>query len=302
MIHVHRKLLANQFLCWGLALLVLATRCFSQTPQKEPAFEVASVKALAPADGNPFGLPFNPLPPNPLMERRAFQGGPGTTDPGRIRYSTTLKMLLWRAYSVRREQISGPAWMDEQRYEIIANVPSGADDEQVRHMLRSLLAERFELQLRREKKTVSVYALVVAKGGPKLQPGKETPPLPTDPAERAAALEQRRNEAVTRLGARGGAGNYPARRVNLPNNSLDEFIANITPDLDRPTFDRTGLKGNFSFDLWFAHEQPGWQGELPPGELIFDVVKRDLGLEFQPRKEEMEMLVIDHARRFPTAN
>jgi len=254
-------------------------------------------------NGNSFGLPFDPFAPNPLMEQRSgFRGGPGTSDPGRIRYSTTLRMLLWRAYSVRAEQISGPAWIDEQRYEIIANVPAGADDQQVRRMLQSLLAERFEVQLHREKKTISIYALVVAKGGSKLQPGKEIAPLPTDPTERAAALEQRRNENLARVRARGGAGNYPARGVNLPNNTIDEFIANISPDVDRPVFDRTGLKGNFAFSLWFAHQQQGWQGELPTGELIFDVVKRDLGLEFQPRKEDIEMLVIDRANRLPTGN
>ncbi len=285
------------------AMLVLATVTFAQTPQKEPTFEVASVKALPAVVGNSFGLAVDPFAPTPFMEQqRAFHGGPGTSDPGRIRYSTTLKMLLWRAYNVRYELISGPAWIDEQRYEIIANVPAGADDEQVRHMLRSLLAERFELQVHREKKTISSYALAVAKGGAKLQPGKEPPPLPTDPAERAVALEQRRNENLARLKARGGPANYPARSVNLPNNTIDEFIANISPDVDRPIFDRTGLQGNFAFSLWFAHQQPGWQGELPPGELIFDVVKRDLGLEFQPRKEEIEMLVVDRANRVPSGN
>jgi len=269
------------------AMLLLTAFASAQTP---PAFEVASVKALA-DPGNPFGLPFNPLPPNPLMEqRRAFQGGPGTADPGRIRYSTTLKMLLWRAYNIRAELISGPAWIDEQRYEIIANVPPGSDDPQVRRMLQSLLAERFQMQMHREKKTMPVYALVVAKGGSKLQPGKEIVP------------EQRRDANPVLPKGRGGAGDYPSRRVNLPNNTIDDFIANISPDVDRPIFDRTGLHGNFAFSLWFAHQQPGWQGELPPGELIYVVVKRDLGLELQPRKEGIEMLVIDHANREPAGN
>ncbi len=169
-------------------------------------------------------------------------------------------------------------------------------------MLRSLLAERFELQVHREKKTISIYALVVAKGGATLQPGEEPAALPTDPAERAAAIEQRRNENLARIRARGGRGDYPARAVNLPNNTLDEFIANISPYVDKPILDRTRLKGNYSFSLWFAHQQPGWQGELPTGELIYDVIKRDLGLELQPRKEEFEVLVIDHANRLPTGN
>src|SRR5580693_9331391 len=115
MIHVRRA---------GIAFLALATYSFAQRSQKEPAFEVASVKAAA----------LYPNGPSPILnERLAFQGGPGTIDPGRIRYKApSMRMLLRRAYNLRPDQIAGPSWIDEQGYEIIANVPPGADEQQVR--------------------------------------------------------------------------------------------------------------------------------------------------------------------------
>jgi uncharacterized protein (TIGR03435 family) len=122
---------------------------------------------------------------------------------------------------------------------------------------------------------------VVGKGGSKFQPGTEIAPLPADAAERAKVLEQRRNENLARIKAH------------------CEYFSGCRQAYCRSNWTLTGF---FSFNLWFAHPQPGWQGELPAGEMIFDVVKRDLGLDLQHRKEELEMLVVDRANRAPIRN
>ena len=79
------------------------------------------------------------------------RGGPGTPDPGRYTTSNmTLKGLLVSAYDVKAYQITGPAWIETERYDIVAKVPAGATKEQFRVMLQNLLAERFKIELHRE--------------------------------------------------------------------------------------------------------------------------------------------------------
>ena len=103
-----------------------------------------------------------------------MRGGPGTDDPERITFiSVTMKRLLMVAYRVDENQISGPGWLDSQRYAIAAKVPAGLTREQVLMMLQDLLAERFHLTIHHERKDFQAYELVVAKGGPKLKPAVE---------------------------------------------------------------------------------------------------------------------------------
>jgi len=68
-------------------------------------------------------------------------------------------------------------------------------------------------------------------------------------------------------------------------------------------FDRTQLKGFFAIPLSYERvpPDPDTSGDVPPGPLLFDAIKT-LGLELVPRKEEIEVLVIDHATRIPVNN
>ena len=78
----------------------------------------------------------------------------------------TLKNLLTVAYGVKNYQISGPGWLDTERYDIMAKMPPDTTKEQFALMLQSLIAERFKLTLHRETKDLPLYELAVAKGGP----------------------------------------------------------------------------------------------------------------------------------------
>ena len=86
-----------------------------------------------------------------------------------------LKNLIQSAYRVKSYQVSGPAWLDSERFEIIAKLPEGASQEQVPEMLQKLLQERFGLKLHRETKELPIYALVVGKNGPKLEEVADAP-------------------------------------------------------------------------------------------------------------------------------
>jgi uncharacterized protein (TIGR03435 family) len=110
-------------------------------------------------------------------------GGPGTNDPGRVHYPfINLKNLLMNAYDVKGFQISGPSWLDTERFDIQATMPPETTKEQFRVMLQNLLAERFGLKVHHETKELPMYSLVVAKGGPKMKESAVPPPDSGEPA------------------------------------------------------------------------------------------------------------------------
>ena len=89
----------------------------------------------------------------------------------------TVKRLIQTAYGIRDFQISGgPGWAGSDLYDINAKLEAPATWEQMLPMVQSLLAERFQLVIRRETKDMPVYALVIAKNGPKLKAADEAAP------------------------------------------------------------------------------------------------------------------------------
>jgi uncharacterized protein (TIGR03435 family) len=142
----------------------------AQTAESPLKFDVASVKPTSGVlpDGR---VVVGMLPPT---------GGPGTSDPGQIRYPAgSLKILLLKAFDVPDADLQGPGWLDDEFFEVIAVMPSETTTEQFRAMLRSLLSERFNLTVHREAKATSGYLLVVAKSGPKIKEAgsEDMPPL-----------------------------------------------------------------------------------------------------------------------------
>jgi uncharacterized protein (TIGR03435 family) len=88
---------------------------------------------------------------------------------------TTLKALIASAYNVKEYQVSGPDWLANQRFDIVATMPPGSTKDDAPAMLQSLLADRFKLATHRETQDHPVLALIVGKGGPRL---KESPAAP----------------------------------------------------------------------------------------------------------------------------
>jgi uncharacterized protein (TIGR03435 family) len=144
-------------------------------------FEVASVKKAEPPQ---FGGPGR-------GQVVAFgrRGGPGTADPGQITWSgASLKVLLTEAYDVKPYQVSGPAWLDTERYDIVAKVPAGTTKEQVKVMWQNLLADRFGVTLHRVSKVFPVDEMVPAKGGAKVKETTLDPKAADSPQDDAGLL------------------------------------------------------------------------------------------------------------------
>src|SRR5215510_3751169 len=118
-----------------------------------PAFEVASIKEAR--------------PPSSIENIQAGQFHLGMDINGsRADYGfVSLADLIPYAYRVKRYQVSGPGWMNETRWDILARIPEGQAGDRAPEMMQNLLAERFKLSIHRENRDQSVYALVVGKSG-----------------------------------------------------------------------------------------------------------------------------------------
>jgi uncharacterized protein (TIGR03435 family) len=287
----------------GVLLLAFCS-AFGQSTPSEPAFEVASVKASPPI--GPAGV-----------SMIGFEGGPGTSDPGRIAsYYTTLKMLIMKAYDVKSFQVSGPAWLDTEMFDVVAKVPPGATQAQVSAMLRTLLIERFKLEVHREKKDIPVYALTVAKEGAKLK-ASDGPPAP--PAEELS--ESRSGPTIGKDGfpvlrpgalAAGPITNFRKgqARMQAANAGIQALADALSGQLDRLVVDETGLSGKYDWSLyWTPDRQGGLVSPLlrPPepgegGVNLPGALHQQLGLRLEPKKAPVDTIVVDHMEKSPAAN
>lgn len=249
----------------------------------------------------------------------------GAVTPGRLRTPCiTLAPLIRSAYThadgrpgphfVSSEKIlGGPAWINSDRYQINAKAEGDPGDAMMNGpMLLALLEDRFKLKVHRETREVSVYALTVAKGGPKLQPFKKGSCTP-------------RTEAPTPLPP-GQAFCGPNRFVRKGSNltqelhdiDLEDFAKMLDGTLDRPVINKTGIAGKFDFKWEFVPDEtvmphstgigldPG-AGTVtappspPDGPSIFTALQEQLGLKLESTKGPRKFIVIDSVER-PTEN
>jgi len=270
---------------WGVGVLaLLSSLAYGQKADAKLQFEVASVK------------PAEPMPMQGMM-RVGIGGGPGTGDPGRVTYSNaSMMMLLTNAYSVKRSQISGPDWLDSQRFDITAKVPEGATKDDVKVMLQNLLADRFKLTLHRQTKEMGIYALVVAKNGPKLQASTATDPAAADPGGRGpegsappplpppppggpggpgpvaiGRLQMKDGCPEIPPGMKGRGGNLmmmtPAGACMISNGvTLDMLADQLSNQFDRPVMNLTEIAGKYDIKLRFdPSSMPGRGGMIMMG-------------------------------------
>jgi uncharacterized protein (TIGR03435 family) len=243
----------------GVAVLTLAATFGQSAP---PSFEVASVRPVK----------------SGFKDRKSL-----TVDPGRLTYvNVSLQDCILAAYGLKAYQISGPSWLDTDRYDIAAKAADAAPEPQLMRMLKTLLAERFQLKVHHESKELSVYALVVAKNGPKLQTG--------DP--KAAA----KMDVATVPGG-----------ISFQNYSMAAFAEQLSGrifGLERPVIDQTGLDGVYTLTLKLADsiadlKRNAEKGEAPP---VFSVLQEQAGLRLAATKAPIQFLIVDHAEKAPTEN
>jgi len=305
----------NTFVVWSsymrAAAIFVLSACAAMAQTESPVFDAVSVKPAEKGRGT-----------GPL------RGGPGTSSPGQLSWTASLRALLMRAYELKTYQIEGPAWMDSERYEIAAKIPAGATNGQVALMLQALLGERFRLAAHRETKELPIYALVVGKNGPKFQ---ESPPAPAaddgTPARPVApkltrgadgfpdmvpGAEVARSYEVVVGGSDGVWYKLWARRE-----TMQQLADRLSGQLNRAVVDRTELPRQYDFTLSWTMDGSGIPRTDPPpdqmeshsgavlsdpGLSIFTAIQAQLGLKLEQRRGPLEMLIVEKVERIPTGN
>jgi uncharacterized protein (TIGR03435 family) len=140
-------------------------------------------------------------------------------------------------------------------------------------MLQALLASRFKLALHRENREMPVYALVVAKNGPKLQHANDQGDFDTRVSD----------------------GSFIFQNVSMP--GFAEKLSDLRT-IDRPVVDHTGISGLFDITLKSAAKAM----LETDGPSIFTLVQEQLGLKLEPIKAPIEILIVDRAEKVPTEN
>jgi len=279
----------NSILATTLLLAAAAEAVAPQVPP--PAFEVASIKRSSAGD---------------------TQRAPSLILPGGRFTATnnTVRALILNAYGISASPYllsGGPGWIDSERYDVDAKAEPGAIPastpnkvlwETTRSMLRSLLAERFKLAIRRETKEMPIYELVVARNGPRLQKSSKE-------CDAGAT------------GCHGFSGN-PMRLSGI-GVDMSDLALMLSHHAERPVLDRTGLQGVFDLKLqWnpFAlGAQPAERAERVPGAearegsspdpaslpSLFSALEQQLGLKLEARKGDVPIYVIERVER-PSEN
>jgi uncharacterized protein (TIGR03435 family) len=198
--------------------------------------------------------------------------------------NVSMKMLLRTAYDLSESRITGPDWLDSDRFDVAAKSPQGVPDSELMPMLQALLKDRFHLVAHREMKEMPVFDMVVAKGGLKMSPFDPAHPAPP-------------------RGPPGGSMDFTAISTNGVA-TMSQLALRLTASAGRPVFDKTGVEGRYGFFLMYtpiaAQSANGAPGSGAPD--FFTAVQQQLGLRLEPTKASVEILVVAAADRVPTEN
>ena len=280
-----------------------------QTVPGSPArqrYDAASIKRCEPE-------------PAPTSGARGTAGGTNAAfSPGRFNVPcVTTEQLIYLAYASYgarpEEQLlnddpgtasnpqkvrGGPDWVhsSSDKYAIEATAP-GATERYVLMgaMLRTLLEERFQLKLHREKEEVPMYNLTVARSGFKLKPMKEGDCEPDDgsPVDPNAAKPRCGNLHMMNVDG--------VTRWTFGGFTITSLTHSLSRRLKVHVIDRTNIPGSYIIRLEFQHERLAGTAPLPQVPSVFTALEEELGLKLEKTTGPREYLVIDHIQR-PTPN
>jgi len=188
--------------------------------------------------------------------------------------------------------VNGPDWMDKDRYDIAAvpDVEGAPDTEQLRIMIRKLLADRYKLTFHHDKRELPAFVLTVGKTGQKLTPTQATGTLPN-------------------IGARPSPSGM---KLVLGNATLADFTAFLQMlVLDRPVVNQTGITGRFDMTVTFTPDDSEFNGRPPkmpplaegtePAPDLFSAIEAQLGMKLSAEKTAVDVIAIDHVEK-PSPN
>jgi uncharacterized protein (TIGR03435 family) len=253
----------------------------------------------------------------------------------------TLAALVTYAYKVKAYQVTGPDWMKTAHWDILATLPEGANKDQIPEMMQALLADRFKLVIHHDTKEMPVLALEVGKNGVKMPLSPPDPPATDKPDDKDTTVVDTGNGQVRvkTTGTVGAGGSTqisggPAGDVKVSVDggmmhmqsskmTMEILSQQLTQFLQQPVIDKTELKGTYVAGVDIAIEDlqaiaraagfnvPGAGPAAnstgvpsagdPTGGSVYASVEK-LGLKLNKEKLPVEVIVVDHLEKAPTAN
>jgi uncharacterized protein (TIGR03435 family) len=248
------------------ALALACCSLFAQAPAPVDSFEVASIRPAAPGKGDNIA-----------------------TDPGSLTMrNVTLHRCLEWAYDLQKFQVSGPAWLDDERFDIAAHTSAASSESRRRLMLQTLLAERFAVKVHKEQKEMSVFLLVTAKNGPKFH----------EEGTKDASKFVESGSQTSQFGKDRKGLTYEGIR-------LADLALQLSDPMERPVIDKTGLTGRYDIRLDVSALQSSASGRESKDDVVNFILtgfQSQLGLQLKPGREKLDVLVIDSANQQPTGN
>jgi uncharacterized protein (TIGR03435 family) len=168
--------------------------------------------------------------------------------------------------------VGGPKWLDIELFDLTVKAEEGVKltTRELQPRLQRLLAERMKLEVHREKKDFSGFALVVAEGGPKLK-------------ESHTMNDQ---------------GVYFPGGLHLPVTSMDWFASMLTNPVGQPVVNKTGLARFYDVDLNYGRPCD----EKLVLAAVIKALREQLALTLEAQTVTVEMLIVDRIERVPANN
>jgi uncharacterized protein (TIGR03435 family) len=200
----------------------------------------------------------------------------------------TVRRLIREAHGLKSNAqiLGGPEWIDKQAFDVVAKEDDAeaakmekmSDDQSDKEwglMLRSLLSERFQLKVSRSERTLPIFALVVARSGAKL---KHTPEKSADSKESDPGIDIQ-------------GGELTATAVTME--ALADALTGMRDMSNRVVVNRTGLAGNYDFQLDWARDRGDGASQDSPYPGLFTALPEQLGLKLKPGRAPVDVVVIE---------
>ena len=246
---------------------LLASPVFGQSPAT-PNFEIADVHVSAPR-----------MNPGAGVRPGAVRNGVYEIANG------TMLDLIRIAYTVEADKVlGGPSWLEVDRFDVTARVPAGTTMDTARPMLQALLADRFKLVVREEKKEMKTWVLSEA------SPGS------------ARLLRSQGGIAPSCQ----GQPEPPNVKGLCRNQSMIGFLNTLNQVartyVDGPITNATGLTGSWDFDITFTQDRAQLKELGAQGISLFDALEKQLGLKLEQKTITTQTFTVVSVNRTPTAN
>jgi uncharacterized protein (TIGR03435 family) len=255
------------------ALLAVPADCWQAKAPAPPTatFEVAAIKPCEPG---------TPEPPEQRMGMARF-----TFPGGRFEaHATTAEFLVEWAYGLMPSQHSrGPAWMENDRFDIIAKAAGNATDEEMKLMAQALLTDQFHLKFHYERRQAPVLVLSLGKNAPKLSPPKEG-----EPHGLKLIPQMDRDQKIV---------SYHVLATRFSFKQLDLTFAR---QLERVIVNETGIDGDFDFTLDFTPDEN--RPNPLDASIVVNAIRDQLGLTVTAQKRPLDFLVIDDVQKVADGN